>query len=361
MAEEDELKLPPIMKQRSRDLSAERQMKKRETAKELDLKVAQWIEAATGFHKPEEESLQAWLEDGIVLCSLVNTIKPGIVTDFTRDFGGSHASDSIREARKVAQKDENVLKFIRAAIELGVRSVEAFELKDMRDSSGARFRNVTNCLFRLDAAIKATCPDFTGPFLSTSRRDGLTPLTPTKEEQIRNLEGQVAGLQAAKDERIEELETSMTRMQSSKDERIRELEESVTDLQGFRTTGEQRIQELEDLLRTKDARIRDLEDSGGAGSFQDMSSRPIGDADAILSRDCFNSVAAKSSRRPGILVLIFVAAMVVGFGLAELSERLRSVSAPSGRPLAFASPFRLRQPRAASVCGSKQALRRRLS
>jgi len=274
-----------LRKQTSRDLSAERSLKKREVAKELEQQVAQWIEAVTGCTQSETESLQTWLSDGVVLCSLANKIKPGIVPEFTRDFGGNHNNDSIREARRVAQQDENINRFIKAAIEMGVKPVECFELKHMRDTSGAQFRNVTNALHRLDAAIKTTCPKFIGPFLSSAsvrRSIDFSPLTPTKDERIRTLETHVAGLQASKEQHIQELEATVSALQAERrserskaEANAQELQSELRDLKSESGAKDERVKELtsalKDMEAAKDKRIKELEAAAvGQTSLKDQ-------------------------------------------------------------------------------------------
>jgi len=38
-----------------------------------------WIEAVTQLQKPDDESFEAWLRSGVVLCTLLNALKPGSI------------------------------------------------------------------------------------------------------------------------------------------------------------------------------------------------------------------------------------------------------------------------------------------
>ena len=38
-----------------------------------------WIEAVTELQKPDDESFEAWLRSGVVLCTLLNALKPGSI------------------------------------------------------------------------------------------------------------------------------------------------------------------------------------------------------------------------------------------------------------------------------------------
>ena len=38
-----------------------------------------WIEAVTQLQKPDDESFEAWLRSGVVLCTLLNALKPNSI------------------------------------------------------------------------------------------------------------------------------------------------------------------------------------------------------------------------------------------------------------------------------------------
>ena len=38
-----------------------------------------WIEAVTELQKPDDESFEAWLRSGVVLCTLLNALKPNSI------------------------------------------------------------------------------------------------------------------------------------------------------------------------------------------------------------------------------------------------------------------------------------------
>lgn len=79
--------------------------------------VAAWISTVIGEDLPEGEDLMDTLKDGLILCKLANTIKPGCAT-------------SKKSAMPFVQM-ENIASFLKAASFLGVPQHELFETVDM--------------------------------------------------------------------------------------------------------------------------------------------------------------------------------------------------------------------------------------
>jgi len=107
-----------------------------------------WVEAITGerFSRPTfEESLR----DGILLCKLMNKLKPGIIQKINVSGGDYKMMD-------------NISQFQRAAIHWGIAEVDLFNANDLWD-----FKNialVTQSIF----AVARACykhPEYRGPLL----------------------------------------------------------------------------------------------------------------------------------------------------------------------------------------------------
>mmetsp|Transcript_20105 Transcript_20105/g.63223 ORF Transcript_20105/g.63223 Transcript_20105/m.63223 type:complete len:912 (+) Transcript_20105:254-2989(+) len=108
-----------------------------------------WIEQVTGhvFRKPFAEELK----DGVVLCRLVNEIKPGSVA-------------KIYEGAKAFGQMDNISNFLKAVKKLGVLSRDTFETTDLFEMRDLNL--VVQCLFALSKAIVKAAPDWSGPFLT---------------------------------------------------------------------------------------------------------------------------------------------------------------------------------------------------
>ncbi|KAJ8601150.1 hypothetical protein CTAYLR_008483 [Chrysophaeum taylorii] len=106
-----------------------------------------WIEQVTGhvFRKPFADELK----DGVLLCRLVNEIKPGSVAKIYRG------------AKAFGQMD-NISAFLKAVKRLGVLSRDTFETTDLFEMRDLNL--VVQCLFALSKAIVKS--DWTGPFLT---------------------------------------------------------------------------------------------------------------------------------------------------------------------------------------------------
>lgn len=116
---------------------------------DMEDEAREWIETITDMEIGEE--FGAGLKDGVILCSLVNKIQPGVVA-------------RIETKSKMPFKlMENVSAFLRACRKIGVsefdlfETVDLFELKDLG--------HVVRCIFALGRAVQKNYPDFDGPTL----------------------------------------------------------------------------------------------------------------------------------------------------------------------------------------------------
>ncbi|CAM9131234.1 unnamed protein product [Ectocarpus sp. 13 AM-2016] len=107
-----------------------------------------WIEAVTGERVvgPFGDALR----DGVNICKLVNTIKPGAVR-------------KINESRMPFKQMENISNFLKSCRAMGVAEHSLFETVDLYE--GKDIGLVVRCIFALGSAVQGTCPEYTGPTL----------------------------------------------------------------------------------------------------------------------------------------------------------------------------------------------------
>uniref|UniRef100_A0A1I8FUU5 Calponin-homology (CH) domain-containing protein n=1 Tax=Macrostomum lignano TaxID=282301 RepID=A0A1I8FUU5_9PLAT len=121
---------------------------KRDPGQEAE--VLDWIEAIIGEKLERDKGYENILQNGIVLCKLMNKIKPGSVK-------------KINEANSMPFKImENINAFQNAIKAYGVPTTDVFQTVDLYEKKD--ISQVTQCLF----ALGRTCqvhPEFTGPVL----------------------------------------------------------------------------------------------------------------------------------------------------------------------------------------------------
>lgn len=101
---------------------------------DVQIQAAQWIESVTG-QPLEGEDFADSLRDGVKLCDLINTIKPGAVKRVNR-----------KEGQNKFKQMENISNFIRACRELGVKEYSLFETVDLYEGKDVGL--VVKCLVR---------------------------------------------------------------------------------------------------------------------------------------------------------------------------------------------------------------------
>ncbi|CAM9610321.1 unnamed protein product [Pylaiella littoralis] len=107
-----------------------------------------WIEAVT--NEPVKGLFGDALRNGVLLCKLVNTIKPGAVR-------------RVNESRMPFKQMENISNFLKSCRALGVAEHSLFETVDLFE--GKDIGLVVRCVFSLGSAVQLTCPEYTGPSL----------------------------------------------------------------------------------------------------------------------------------------------------------------------------------------------------
>ena len=89
---------------------------------------AWWVGAVTGRQPTTDESLQAWLKSGVVLCELINAISPGSAAPSTRE-ALARALPMIRRLKEI----ENIGFYSEAARRYGVPEPDMFVTFDLYD------------------------------------------------------------------------------------------------------------------------------------------------------------------------------------------------------------------------------------
>ncbi|XP_063045745.1 LIM and calponin homology domains-containing protein 1 [Engraulis encrasicolus] len=140
-----------------------------EPAPEAAVREAQkWIEAVTGRCFGEKD-FRTGLENGILLCELLSSIKPGLVKKINR------------LPTPIAGLD-NLTLFLRGCEELGLKGTQLFDPGDLQDTStratakgsdcSRRLKNVLITIYWLGKAANS-CASYSGPTLDLKEFEGL--------------------------------------------------------------------------------------------------------------------------------------------------------------------------------------------
>ena len=108
-----------------------------------------WIEVVTGYEKGDQ-TYQEWLQDGTILCDLINQITPATIKAIHPPGSNNH------------KKMENVAKFVAACRDLGVLEKDLFNPPDLFEAKN--LAAVTRCIMNLGSAARSV-EDFKGPYL----------------------------------------------------------------------------------------------------------------------------------------------------------------------------------------------------
>ncbi|XP_061535639.1 LIM and calponin homology domains-containing protein 1a isoform X2 [Phycodurus eques] len=141
------------------------------------LEAQKWIEAVTGKSFGDKDFRSA-LENGILLCELLSTIRPGLVKKINR------------LPTPIAGLD-NLSVFLRACEELGLNGSQLFDPGDLQDTSiranlkdsdcSRKLKNVLNTVFWLGKAASG-CTSYSGPTLDLKEFEGLLANMKDSEE-----------------------------------------------------------------------------------------------------------------------------------------------------------------------------------
>lgn len=114
-----------------------------------DQEAQQWIETILGRKFPAGVKYEDYLRDGVVLCELINKIKPGSVNKVNTTGGDFKMM-------------ENINKFQAACKAYGVNDLDVFQTVDLWE--GKDIAMVTTTLFALGRETYRH-PEWTGPYL----------------------------------------------------------------------------------------------------------------------------------------------------------------------------------------------------
>ncbi|CAJ1389884.1 unnamed protein product [Effrenium voratum] len=147
--------------------------------------VVRWIEAIVGSQKDEDVTVGEWLKSGVVLCNLVNAIRPGLIR-------------TVNQQTVPFKQMENITKFLNAARELGLPESSMFDTPDLYEEKN--LDSVITCIYALGGAVQTMCPDFGGPKLGipliAKGKDAAKPKSKTAPHLLHLDPEQVASMRA---------------------------------------------------------------------------------------------------------------------------------------------------------------------
>lgn len=133
-------------------MSLERQIRNKLAGKrnpEQEAEAQDWIETVLGSKFPPGESYEDALKDGIILCKLMNKIKPGAI-------------NKINTSGASFKMMENINLFQKALKEYGVADIDVFQTVDLWEQKD--ISQITCTLFALGRETYKH-PEWTGPWL----------------------------------------------------------------------------------------------------------------------------------------------------------------------------------------------------
>lgn len=116
---------------------------------DAELEAAVWIEEVTG-EQLLGESLGGALKDGVMLCKLVNAVKPGTIK-------------RVNASTLAFKQMDNISSAIKAMRQLGVPEHDLFDTVDLFQETDVG--KVVQALFAFGRTIQNTVPEFEGPHL----------------------------------------------------------------------------------------------------------------------------------------------------------------------------------------------------
>eukprot|EP01080_Neovahlkampfia_damariscottae_P011822 gene11822-5153_t len=131
---------------------AKKKLAKKDTKREAE--AAQWIEDVTG-EKVDANDLEGSLKSGIILCNLVNKIKPGTVKNISKQ-------------KMPFMQMENINNFLKAIASFGVPKHDSFMTIDLYE--GKNINQVVDTIFSLGSVCQKM-KGYNGPTIGTKRSD----------------------------------------------------------------------------------------------------------------------------------------------------------------------------------------------
>ncbi|OPJ71061.1 LIM and calponin-like proteiny domains-containing protein 1 isoform D [Patagioenas fasciata monilis] len=152
-----------------------------------------WIEQVTGRSFGEKD-FRSGLENGILLCELLNAIKPGLVKKINR-LPTPIAGLIMLVRRGSGQTDrlDNIILFLRGCKELGLKESQLFDPGDLQDTSNRvtiknidcsrKLKNVLVTIYWLGKAAN-NCTSYSGSTLNLKEFEGLLAQMRKETEDI---------------------------------------------------------------------------------------------------------------------------------------------------------------------------------
>jgi hypothetical protein len=157
-----------------------------------EAQVKAWIEAVTG-ESFKSEPFGDMLKDGMLLCKLINTIRPGTVK-------------KINKMKMPFMQMENISNFLQGCRKLGVADHDCFETVDLYEQKDLGV--VVQCIMALGRAVQKNCKDWKGPVLGPKESD--TNKREFTEEQLRAGQGMISKVAMGSAQTMEKIGTTKT-------------------------------------------------------------------------------------------------------------------------------------------------------
>jgi len=130
-----------------RDVKAKMESKRNP---EEEKQAREWIESILGEKFPASLPYEDVLQDGVILCNVMNKLKPGSIAKVNPSGGGQF------------KMMENINNFQKAIEEYGVPKIDVFQTCDLWEKKD--IATVTTCLFAL-GRTSYKHPEWNGPWL----------------------------------------------------------------------------------------------------------------------------------------------------------------------------------------------------
>lgn len=117
---------------------------------QMEADVQYWVESLIGRQFPTSD-FEVALKDGLILCDLVNAVKPGTIK-------------KVNNSKLAFKQMENIEQFLTAIRNMGVRNTDLFQTVDLYE--GKNIPKVVECLYMF-ASVAQTVPGYRGPAIGT--------------------------------------------------------------------------------------------------------------------------------------------------------------------------------------------------
>jgi len=152
----------------------------------------QWIEAVTG-ESFNQMPFGDMLKDGMLLCKLINTIRPGTVK-------------KINKMKMPFMQMENISNFLQGCRKIGVQDHDCFETVDLYEQKDLGV--VVQCIMALGRAVQKNCKDWKGPVLGPKESDA--NVREFTEEQLKAGRGMISKVAMGSAQTMEKSEATKT-------------------------------------------------------------------------------------------------------------------------------------------------------